>query len=794
MNTKLFILALISFIVVGCTVVNTYQFNERYGTQKVQPRLLEPSDTEAKFFTQQVKPILDNRCLSCHACYDSPCQLQISSAEGIDRGVHHKSVYSGSRLLADKPTRLFIDKQTTEQWRGAGFRPVLNERNQNPEANKAAGLLYQSLLLKQEHPLPTEDILSKRSFNFSLNRSNSCPSAENFELYAKRNPLAGMPYGLPGISTQEMDTLTQWIEAGGQMASAPPLTQGLQKQVDEWEAFLNQDTLKSQLVSRYIYEHLFLANIHFNENPHNDSASSSTHIPRYFKLVRSSTPPGQAINLVVTRRPYGDPKVSRVYYRLQAMNASLIHKTHLPYAFNEERMQWIKQLFFTTDYEVTELPGYNKDFINPFITFTDLPANSRYRFMLEEAKFIIEGFIKGPVCRGQVAVDVINDHFWVFFVDPESDAIPKIDSFLAKQSKNLRLPGESGSNAAVLTPWINYSKANREYLLAKRTAVNDIFSASRSLNEKLIWDGDGNNPNAALTIFRNFDSASVVKGLVGQAPKTAWIIDYPLLERIHYLLTVDFDVYGNLGHQLNTRLYMDFLRIEGEYNFLLLLPTNKRFVVRDYWYRNSSENVREYLYSCNTYLSTTPSINYQSNDSRSELLNLLAARVSPAISDQYSLNSSPLSQANIDSLESLHRVRGNAATILPEVSHVLVTTDSGEDILLTLKANRAHSNITSLFLESKNRLPAEDSITVAYGVIGSYTNAFFHVNESSIDQFVESIKQLRDEDSYQQFKSTFGIRRTDPRFWAYSDKIHQTFVQQQPETAARLDFNRLENR
>lgn len=45
------------------------------------------------------------------------------------------------------------------------------------------------------------------------------------------------------------------------------------------------------------------------------------------------------------------------------------------------------------------------------------------------------------------------------------------------------------------------------------------------------------------------------------------VIGYPLFERMHYLLLAGYDVYGNIGHQLATRLYMDFLRMEGELNF-----------------------------------------------------------------------------------------------------------------------------------------------------------------------------------------------------------------------------------
>ena len=96
------------------------------------------------------------------------------------------------------------------------------------------------------------------------------------------------------------------------------------------------------------------------------------------------------------------------------------------------------------------------------------------------------------------------------------------------------------------------------FLQSKSQALQQIFSSGKAkLDLSLIWDGEGRNPNAALTIFRHFDSASVVQGFVGAPPKTAWVIDYPLFERIFYLLVAGYDVYGNVGHQLNSRLYMD---------------------------------------------------------------------------------------------------------------------------------------------------------------------------------------------------------------------------------------------
>ena len=51
------------------------------------------------------------------------------------------------------------------------------------------------------------------------------------------------------------------------------------------KAFLNAGSNKQLLVSRYLYEHLFLAHLHF----------AGTDDREFYRLVRSSTPPGQPI-------------------------------------------------------------------------------------------------------------------------------------------------------------------------------------------------------------------------------------------------------------------------------------------------------------------------------------------------------------------------------------------------------------------------------------------------------------------------------------------------------------------
>ena len=149
--------------------------------------------------------------------------------------------------------------------------------------------------------------------------------------------------------------------------------------------------------------------------------------------------------------------------------------------------------------------------------------------------------------------------------------------------------------------WRQYANRQQEYVKNKLAYIEELNLQTNEINLDLIWSGKG-NPNASLTVFRHYDSASVLKGFIGPTPKTAWLITYPLLERIHYLLVAGFDVYGNVAHQLKTRLYMDFLRMEAESNFISLLPKEQRKSVHEYWYRDTSDDIKDYIFSDDFYL------------------------------------------------------------------------------------------------------------------------------------------------------------------------------------------------
>ena len=778
-KTWILVLALLT----GCTVLATHELNERYGNPD-PTRYNVPLKPQAGLsYRHDIQPIFNHRCAVCHACYDAQCQLKLTAWEGVVRGASKQKVYDSTRLLAANPTRLFIDAQTASEWRERDFFPVLNERNPTTLANEQGSVLFRMLALKQRHPLPDVAVLPK-SFDFSLNRDQQCASLAEFDRFEQDYPLWGMPYGLPGISDKERATLVRWLDQGAPYEGPAPLPPAVAQQVREWEKFLNGNSLKSRLSSRYIYEHLFLTHLYFD--------TDAAH--HFFRLIRSSTPPGQPAREIATRRPYDDPGVARVYYRLAPERETIVAKTHMPYALGKARMALWRKLFLSANYQVKELPSYADDVAaNPFIAFRALPVQSRYRFMLDQAQITVMGFIKGPVCRGQVALDVIEDQFWVFFASPGTFSGEADAEFLARESENLSLPSQVGSNSLILSTWLDYSHREDHYLKAKSEYLQRKLNTPAKVTLKAIWDGDGHNPNAALTVFRNYNSASVVQGLVGDPPKTAWVIGYPLLERIHYLLVAGFDVYGNAGHQLNSRLYMDFLRMEGEFNFIALLPKSDRERVRNYWYRGASQAVKNYLYGSKAWFNQQSGITYHTGDPQRELYALLRTRLAPVLNHQFDL--SRVKDVSLRSeLQSLAAVRGRSLSLMPEVGFLRLDAADGKSRYFTLLRNTGHSNVTHLADEKSELLPDENTLTVVPGFIGAYPNALYVMSRAQLPEFTAAVRSLTSESDYRALADRFAMRRTNKQFWLYSDALQDTHAAQDQIDGGLFDYNRFENR
>ncbi len=749
-------------------------------------------------YETRVRPVLEKRCVVCHGCYDAPCQLKLSSTEGIERGANPEKVYNGVRITADPPTRLFIDAFGAAQWRQKGFHPVLNEPPGNPRSNLENSVMYKMLRLKQRHPQARVGMLSER-FDLGLDRKQSCPTVETMDDYIEAHPEGGMPYAMPNLASDDYNTLVHWIAQGAPMPEPALPSAAVLPQIERWERFLNGESLREKLVSRYLYEHLFQAHIHFDGTPDRE----------FYRLIRSCSPPGETPRPIATRRPYGHPGAP-VYYRIARMQGSVVAKNHLVYPFSDRRMQRYRELFFEPEYTVDRLPGYQPELAsNPIKTFRAIPLKSRYRFLLDDAKFFIEGFIKGPVCRGQVALNVIEDQFWVFFFDPDAD-IPLLDeALLNATADDLATPSELEDTFDLLASRVHYRELFQRYVAAKQARVKHFPVLDLGDAMRLIWDGDGHNPNAALTVFRHYDSASVNQGLIGDYPETAWVLDYSVLERIHYLLVSGFDVYGNLGHQLNTRLYMDFLRTEGEDHFLAFLPGKQRRAIRDRWYQGIRESDREDT-GRDDWLSQDFVTGYVSSRPQQELYQHLEKRLA-AVAGQDWLNRCQrgcLADMNITrttrrvyaAMQRLSSMSGAVMKLLPDLAFVRVrmsADDAGEDMAFSLISNKAYKSVRWMF-EDENLLARRDYLddtqTVVPWLEGVYPNFFYDVKADDIDAFVDSYQSIHSREDYEKFVARFGMRRTNPQFWALADWFADRYRREAPLQSGILDLNRYQNR
>ena len=771
-------------LVAGCaTLIGSHDLDQRFGPA-VPATFDRPRATGsgAPDYRRDVRPVLDARCVACHACYDAPCQLNLASYEGITRGASSAPVYSSARLVADPPTRLGFDAATNAQWRAKGFFPVLNERSQTAEANREAGVMHRLLALKAAQPIPQAGPLKDPDIDLSLDRTQTCVAPEGIDHYARQHPSRGMPFALPPLTEGEHATLAHWLAAGAPHPPRPPATAALRARIADWERFLNADSLQGQLASRYVYEHWYVGHLHFDEAP-----------GEYFQLVRSRTPPGRPIEVVATVRPYDDPGVPRVWYRLRSLDATPVAKTFMPLKLDAARMERLRHWFHTPAYRVEALPGYAaEEASNPFVTFRALPVGARYRFLLDDAHFILAGFMKGPVCRGQVALNVINDNFWVVFRAPESFESQKVAELLDSDSPNLQLPAEHRSTVGLLA-WREFSRLEARHLQAK-SRVLATLPANQLPTVDHLWDGDGHNPAAALTVFRHFDSASVVHGLVGERPRTALLLGYPLFERMHYLLLAGFDVYGNVGHQLATRLYMDFLRMEGELDFLALLPLRERQRVLDYWYRGRNEPQTRYLADAAAYFPRETGMQYRTDQPLEELYAAVRRRVARVRDPALDWAANPdLAAAEIAQLERLSAIRGTAASKMPEASLLLLERPGRRPAVVSLLRNSAHSNVSQLFGEESRRLPQEDTLQALDGVVGAYPNALFAIAPGELPGFVAATAALEGDAGLTRLADRYGVRRTDRRFWSLSDGIHAEYRRRNPREAAVLDYSRLEN-
>jgi hypothetical protein len=771
----------------------TSKSNKSVSETNVQTPIATPAlVTNAAASTwEPVKRVLDNKCIACHSCYTSPCQLDLSSYEGVMRGANKKLVYNGVRLALEKPTRLGIDAKTPEEWRAKfKFFPVV------PDDKTEECILTSSIDLGMARTA------IQNNYKYVVSNDQACPTpGKEWQEYKVLTPHKGMPYGLPPLNKKERDHFATWEKAGfpgpkvqSEKQLMDDMPDKVRDQIRDWEEFLNGTSVKSKIVGRYLYEHWFLAHLYFSNAE-----------GKFFRLVRSTTPYPKDVDEIPTVRPYDDPKTATFYYRFRPFTQTVMHKNHILFPLDEALKNRLTDLFLKAAWlaEPKSVPGYDVEKAsNPFVVFQDMPPRSRYQFFLDNSRYFSMTFIRGPVCEGQVAVNVIQDAFTVFFLDPSKDLSVNDPTYLKAVAPYLELPAKGESDPFESFYYL-YKSRQKQYLKYRAEAYKKAGYHRTNLSH--IWRGDGTNDNAVQTIFRHSDNASVIKGAWGGTPKTMWVMDYPIFERMYYLLVAGFNVFGNVFHQTSTRLYMDNLRVESEDNFLYFMPATLRESVRNYWYGGETARLKmrleNPLYN-DVYLSELNSNQFNAASAASDNVERLGKLIlnqkefASVVNQRDSLNcclfDSTLGEDPLTKqLRSLTMLRGRFSSFMPELSFLLVS-DKVSNTRRFFSVSRVTNlmNVSFLLNESDRREPKDDHLAIMEQWVGGYPNLLIHLQTEQVPAFVSALKAAVDEKQTLAVLQKFATYRNDPKFWDTFDLFHTTLREKWPTEFGQLDLSK----
>jgi len=718
------------------------------------PTYPESTDLEEGFYLQRVQSIFDRRCISCHGCLDSPCALKMTNYEGVIRGGMAKNP-DNPHLFAEQPIRLY-DAPSLAAWRKRGFCAVVDQQSA-PQERPSRSVLYRMVAAGAEHNQPgfaLESLLP----TYKRSDTHLCPCREGIDDYLKKRPAAGMPFGLPGVSQQDLGTFSRWIVAGAPGPTAAEMkikrTSGHPEVIAHWEDFLNRENPRAPLVSRYIHEHCFLATLVFPEAP-----------GEFYKLVRSTSPPGvDPIRRIVTARPFDSPYlpgIQKFYYRLQKVTSSYVQKSFFVFSLSADSRDRFDELFYQTEWpEGGNLnPGYQSH--NPFEVFAAIPAKSRSLFMLENSKLIASGMIRGPVCVGNIATYAIKDYFWVFYVNPDSDPSVKFPELGLKSWKDF-MSFDTWKNAA-------YEQAYAKTLGSYKPNGYDIGD---------IWDGNKTNPNAWLTIIRNETNATVMHGRQGGIPPTFWLIDYSGYERLYYSLVAEYQYWGGEEQKIATWEFMGYLRQEFEDNFLRLLAPAEREQYRKKWTRGLGQDL---LFTMPFPGEQAQTAVTDTKNPLSNLLGLIQQHLTEKVSGPPDLLNGP-SPEKVDLKQPLREtadwVRAVSSltmkTHLPFTAHLpsvmFVRLKIGDDWqVYTFIANRSYAFNDVIFDENGAKQPGLDTLSVYPGLVGDFPNLMVSLSAENAAEFLRDLVAVESQESWRTWKEKYATMRNGAKFWPLLD-------------------------
>lgn len=724
-------------------------------------------------YLDEIQPILAKRCVTCHSCTSAPCQLKLTSYEGVKRGANPEHVFSTTVFAAKTgPTRL-KDGITEKDWRKKGFYSVteggkdsiMYKMIEKGEENEGGFDLTDPFALYKDKV----EVLAFESLN---------NDPEKIEERLSKSG-TGMPFGLSKIPSNEYAKLTEWLEAGAKGPS-PEAQKILESARDpdvvrKWEEFFNKSSPKEQLAMRYIFEHIYFGKIHFDDSTRGRGD--------FFDLVRSSTRDGD-IKEIVTELSNADPKAP-FYYRLKKHTQIITEKDHTVFHLTDKTMDRWSELLLQSEWDPKTVPGY--DSANPFVYFDAIPGKVRYQFMLENSQHLIEAMVKGDVCTGSAATYAIRDRFFTLFLKPDSDP-SAIDPKLGASDVEGHLDPTASS----------FTTGNKSEKFAElfENKLHELRPNGLSIND--LWDGDKSDKNAWVTVFRHGTSSSAHYGPMGQFPETMWVLDYGNFERLYYDLVVLYRPWGPAVSKVSTWSTMSEVRSHAEDLFLFFMPESKRAELRHEFTPSGAATMTETVMAGKNYPGL---VDLDQEHPLQDFVGRVRDYLGPTIAGATTLDPKPFPQSEAalpgeirdrDSLEAalytLTLDRGKVGDALPEITWVTIE-DGTKSYDYTVLANRiywSNSRLVGAFLSGLSRRPELDSLSVVRGRVGALPELFLTIPIGEVKAAVAAARS-GNSDARKQLRERYEAKRNTPAFWEFLDREHTKQLKEHPLEAGIID-------
>ncbi|MGL1903523.1 MAG: fatty acid cis/trans isomerase [Fibrobacterales bacterium] len=812
-------------------------------------------------YYKTIEPIFAQRCVSCHGCYEAPCQLNMQTYSGVRRGYNPTPIYNMDRYAA-MPITQMNDIYPHEKWRSIGFQPVVNHAVEAMQSGNIAE--WNASLMKEflENSTKTNKVgfhlteqLQRTNRRYARSNKYQCVATdEQFnEFYntKENNPWdvittatyfknhkgtdsiahgASMPFALPSLDSTELEAINTWLAAG---APSPTPQEERERRIvtnpevlAQWEDFLNRPSAQAHHIARFIYEHSFTAYYHFTENP-----------GEYFKLTRFAPLDNGTLGELVTELPYqtgiNQPDITYLFKKVVEIP---VHKKMIVWKVDSTKLARIDDIFDTSwDADVIHEPVYESN--NPFEYFSVIPAKARYQFMIENSDIIIGAMIQGGVCVGSGATYAIKDHFWIWFLNPESD-VSVLDPQLGLPNWKAHGTGRNQDSLALNTPaqfkelssvWsaiegvgenIVDGKAALSYLKNTHSYKGTLARAYESrlrrflrsknrtgLSVSDLWDGvtpgDSTviNQNAWLNITRHERNSSLQYGPEGGTPGSVWVLSFVNFERLYYNLVANYLPNGDLAMKVSSFRIMSYVRLEAEDLALSFLPKNARKELRKQytkglgWVLYDKVHGMESLASINNtaprssgdstlinhYKRIAVSTPKKAADSLQQLfIQKGSTYLQPVI--EYTLLDDTLS-SQVDNWEHSAQKALTEKTFsqnqfalpqyAPNNTLIKITDDAGKSYLYSLVNNKSYRSNLVVSTDTKTVDPIHHSLSLYRGVVGAYPNVFLEIPQNELDQSLTILSGINTEQKWKAYIKKYGIARNSGKFWPFYDWIHQ---------------------